>query len=119
MNYKPTTDYTEARLPELAVEGPPASAPPAGTDSLAHLKNRLLRESLAAGAEEPLATLLRLTATEAEAQAWLTPFPLLIFPALYEEKTEEVRRYVTRQRRLRRIYPVVILSPLGRSRVQS
>ena len=101
MNYKATTDYSESRLPELAVEGAPASTAYAGTATLAHLKNRLLRETLEARPAEPLASLLRLTAAEAEAQAWLSSFPLLTFPVLFEEKAEQVRRYAARQSRLR------------------
>jgi hypothetical protein len=101
MNSNPTTERAEPRLPELAVMGPPTAAAPVGTPSLAQLKNRLLRETLAARPGEPLANLLRLTVTEAEAQAWLTSFPLLTFPVLFEEKAEQVRSYAARQSRLR------------------
>jgi len=100
MNYKPATKYTALSLPELAAEGRPGSAAKAATATLAQLKNRLLRETLEARPAEPLASLLRLTAAEAEAQAWLSSFPLLTFPGLFEEKAEQVRRYVARQSRL-------------------
>ncbi len=101
MNHKATTEHAAPRLPELAVEGPPGSAAGAGTATLAHLKNRLLRETLEARPAEPLASLLRLTVAEAEAQAWLSLFPLFTFPVLFEEKAEQVRRYAARQSRLR------------------
>jgi hypothetical protein len=101
MNFKATTEYAAPRLPELSVKGPPAPTAYEGTATLAHLKNRLLRETLEASPREPVASLLRLTATEAEAQAWLTGFPLLTFPVLFEEKAEQVRRYAARQSRLR------------------
>jgi hypothetical protein len=44
--------------------------------------------------------LLRLAAAEAEAEAWATGFPLLLFPTLFEEKTSAVQRYLARQRGL-------------------
>jgi hypothetical protein len=67
---------------------------------LADLKNRLLEEALSRAPEEPLSKLVRLAAVEAEARAWLTSFPLLLFPTLLEEKISEARRYVVRQQRL-------------------
>ena len=69
--------------------------------ALSELRVRLLREALASPADAELSNLVRLAATEAEAQAWLTSFPLLVFPTLFEEKTQRVRGYVARQRRLR------------------
>jgi len=70
--------------------------------ALAELKDRLLREALNHDAGEPLARLVRLAAVEAEAQAWLTSFPLLFFPGLFEEKARTAQSYVARQERLRR-----------------
>jgi hypothetical protein len=101
MNYNAKSERAEPRSRELAVKGPPAPTAYEGTATLAHLKNRLLRETLEGAPGEPLGSLLRLTATEAEAQAWLTSFPLLLFPVLFEEKAEQVRRYAARQSRLR------------------
>ena len=69
--------------------------------ALSELRVRLLQEALARPADPELSNLVRLVAAEAEAQAWLTSFPLLVFPALFEEKTQHVRSYVARQRRLR------------------
>ncbi len=71
------------------------------TESLAlsELRSRLLQEALGTTPGHPLGNLLRLAAGEAEAQAWLTPFPLLLFPELFEEKARQARCYVARQRR--------------------
>ena len=69
--------------------------------ALSELRVRLLQEALASPADPELSNLVRLAATEAEAQAWLTSFPLLVFPTLFEEKTQRVCGYVARQRRLR------------------
>ena len=67
MNYKTATNRAEPRLPKLAVEGTRASAARASTFGLAHLKNRLLPETLEASPGETLAKNLHLAATEAEA----------------------------------------------------
>jgi len=66
------------------------------------LKNRLLGE-LMAQANDPQRVLpLRRAANEAEALAWLTPFPELIFPVLLEEKAAATVRQTERQARMRR-----------------
>lgn len=72
---------------------------PGRTDGLRELKNRLLREWLERNAELPTAIYGRLpslAAGEAEAIAWQTEVPLLVFPALFEEKLEDIRRYTRR-----------------------
>ncbi len=69
--------------------------------ALADLRSRLLLEALSEASSELLARMLRLAAIEAEAQAWLTPYPLLLFPALFQEKAFEASSYLDRQRRLR------------------
>jgi len=101
MNLNPT-------LPGAGLAGhwPPAEALDglsrnAESLALSNLRSRLLQEALANVADPELSGLVRLAAGEAEAQAWLTSFPLLLFPALFEEKTERLRSYVARQRRLR------------------
>ena len=40
---------------------------------------------------------MRRAANEAAALAWLTPFPLLVLPALLDEKAEAARRQAERQ----------------------
>jgi len=46
--------------------------------------------------------MLRLAVNEAEALAWETDYPHLIFPALAHEKAEEVTSWEARQRDMRR-----------------
>lgn len=65
---------------------------------LAELKGRLLKEVLAEVDDSELVPAYQRAAGDAAAVAWLTPWPTLFFPALFEEKVEEARRYVARQR---------------------
>ena len=53
---------------------------------LERLKNRLLQARLARVQETELNVRLRRAANEAAALAWVTTFPLLVFPILFEEK---------------------------------
>ncbi len=53
------------------------------------LKERLLVEKLDELVDPGLNSALRQAANEAAAVAWVTQFPLLVFPALFEEKTGE------------------------------
>ena len=64
------------------------------------LKNKLLAEQLAEATAE-LNVPLRRAANDAAALAWATVFPLLVFPVLFEEKTEAA---VLRAERQARIY---------------
>ncbi len=64
------------------------------------LKNRLLAERLAAPAKPELTAPLRRAANEAAAIAWVSLFPLLVFPALFEEKSQAAERQVRRQARI-------------------
>ena len=99
LNSSPARTEPARNRPQAAgLRGP---EPNTNNPALSELRVRLLREALASPADPELSKLLRLVATEAEAQAWLTSFPLLVFPALFEEKTQRVRGYVARQRRLR------------------
>ncbi len=64
------------------------------------LKNRLLAERLAT-AEKPACTApLRRAANEAAALAWVSQYPLLVFPALFEEKSRAAERQTFRQARI-------------------
>src|SRR5712675_2446124 len=45
--------------------------------------------------------MLRLAVNEAEALAWETDYPHLVFPALAQEKVQEVNSWETRQREVR------------------
>ena len=63
------------------------------------LKSRLLAGQLAAAAPE-LNAPLRRAANEAAALAWVTFYPLLVFPVLFEEKTAVALRQARRQARI-------------------
>ncbi|HEY5042612.1 MAG TPA: hypothetical protein VIK53_11470 [Verrucomicrobiae bacterium] len=64
------------------------------------LKNRLLVRELAEAPTPELNAPLRRAANEAAALAWNTLFPLLVFPVLFEEKTDAALRQVERQARI-------------------
>jgi hypothetical protein len=64
------------------------------------LKNKLLAEQLVEATPE-LNAPLRRAANDAAALAWATVFPLLVFPVLFEEKTDAA---VLRAERQARIY---------------
>jgi hypothetical protein len=64
------------------------------------LKNKLLSEQLVEATPE-LNAPLRRAANDAAALAWATIFPLLVFPALFEEK---IAAAVLRAERQARIY---------------
>src|SRR5688500_9882698 len=73
----------------------PTGGPPfRGTleTELDRLKDRLLLETLEKASNADLYAPLRRAANDAAALAWTTQFPLLVFPALLEEKTREARR---------------------------
>ncbi|MBL9139491.1 MAG: hypothetical protein JNK85_26715 [Verrucomicrobiales bacterium] len=72
-------------------------------DALAGLRDRILQSLVAAdGFDADDATrLYRLVASEAEALAWQTAAPLLVFPVLFEEKLVRTREYLSRQAALR------------------
>lgn len=63
------------------------------------LKTRLLDEQLD-GAPPALNVPLRRAANEAAALAWVTFYPLLVFPVLFEEKTAAALRQAQRQARI-------------------
>ena len=67
------------------------------TNELERLKLRLLREKLADETNGELTVPLRRAANEAAALAWVTTHPLLVFPALFEEKARITRRQFERQ----------------------
>src|ERR1700722_16545747 len=63
------------------------------------LKNRLLAQQLPDAAPE-LNAPLRRAANDAAALAWATVFPLLVFPVLFEEKTDAAVLRAGRQARI-------------------
>lgn len=64
------------------------------------LKKQLLAEQLALAPAPELNPPLRRAANEAAALAWVTQFPLLVFPVLFEEKTAAAVRQAERQARI-------------------
>jgi hypothetical protein len=69
---------------------------------LDQLKERLLGPLLNASTDPARGVPLRRAANEAAGLAWLTPFPLLVFPVLFEEKVYAAQRQEARQRQIRR-----------------
>ncbi len=77
--------------PELRFEvkpAPPAPFRARQEAELERLKARLVAEWLGACPDRQLDGRLRRAANEAAALAWVTRYPLLLFPALFEEKAE-------------------------------
>jgi hypothetical protein len=93
--FGPETRFEIGPIPPVPFRG-------ALENELDTLKARLLREELARGADPALNPLLRRAANDAASLAWFTPFPLLVFPVLLEEKAEAARRQEARQRQIRR-----------------
>jgi hypothetical protein len=65
------------------------------------LKGRLLSDRLAEAWGAGSASRMRRAANEAAALAWVTSFPLLVFPALFEEKANQALLEADRQQRVR------------------
>lgn len=65
------------------------------------LKEKLLANELARNATLEINVRLRRAANEAVALVWLTPYPLLLLPALFEEKARAARRAAGRQALIR------------------
>jgi hypothetical protein len=61
------------------------------------LKSALLREALLEAPDAGLSSRLRWAANDAAALAWATAYPLLVFPALFAEKTEAALERARRQ----------------------
>jgi hypothetical protein len=59
-------------------------------NKLEGLKDQLLRATLARTVSPELAGELHFVAEKAAALAWVTPYPLLVFPGLFEEQAEAV-----------------------------
>ena len=92
--FHPETRFAVASLAPVPFRG-------TAENRLEQLKATLLREMLAEVLEPRLNTALRRAANEAASVAWFTPFPLLFFPMLLEEKAAIARRQIERQRDIR------------------
>jgi len=64
------------------------------------LKSRLLAALLETVEQPQLNAPLRRAANEAAALAWVTLYPLLVFPALFEEKSNAAIRQAAQQARV-------------------
>lgn len=87
---------------------PPVNYRASEDSELERLKHKLLRERLANVLNVALVVPLRRAANEAAALAWVTPYPLLVFPELFEEKLRLARLQVARQMRVRSQSPELI-----------
>ena len=65
------------------------------------LKKDLLAERLEETWEPEFNSQLRRAANEAAALAWVTPYPLLVFPALFHEKANAALLIAERQQQVR------------------
>ncbi len=99
-NYRrvPTKFGPETRFEVKPV--PPALFRATLETELERLKSRLLREHLN-GATPELNAYLRRAANEAAALAWVTPYPLLVFPTLFAEKADAAMLQAVRQESVR------------------
>jgi hypothetical protein len=73
------------------------------------LKNRLLRRLLDDAVQPDLNAPLRRAANDAAALAWTTQFPLLVFPALLEEKARRAQLQLQKQNQIRLRSEVILV----------
>jgi len=92
--FQPETRFEVAPVPAVPFRGTQET-------ELDRLKARLLQKLLDQTPDERLYAPLRRAANEAASLAWFTPFPLLFFPALLEEKARLAFRQGARQRCIR------------------
>ena len=99
-NYRrvPTRFGPETRFEVRPVPLAPFRA--AQEDRFERLRNRLLAERLSAVWAPEFNSQVRRAANEAAALAWLTPYPLLVFPALFDEKAAEALERAARQQQV-------------------
>jgi hypothetical protein len=79
---------------------PPAPFRATQETEFERLKDGLLAQKLQQATKVDLNAPLRRAANEAAALAWVTLFPLLVFPVLFEEKTAAALRQAERQARI-------------------
>ena len=90
--------------PEVRFEvapGPPAPFRARQDAELERIKNQLLQERREEAWDSRLRSALRRAANDAAALAWVTPYPLLVFPVLFEEKAEAAMNQSRRQNQVR------------------
>lgn len=100
---KRTNDRLRTRFArEVRFEVKPEPYRAAETTALETLKDRLLRQLLEQSNNTAQNFGLRRAANDAAALAWVTQYPLLVFPTLLEEKAQAARVQQRRQERVRR-----------------
>jgi hypothetical protein len=90
--------------PDVRFEVATAPPPPfrARQDAeLERLKKQLLQERRGEAWDSRRRSALRRAADDAAALAWVTPYPLLVFPVLFEEKAETALNQSLRQSQVR------------------
>ena len=91
--------------PNTRFATPVVTAPPTlrnrVENELEQLKEKLLATELARTTTLETNVRLRRAANEAVALVWLTPYPLLLLPALFEEKARNARKAAGRQALIR------------------
>ena len=98
-----TTEFAENTRFTPPIVATITPAPFRGTldTELDRLKDKLLANELARTTNLEANVLLRRAANDAVALVWLTPFPLLLLPALFAEKALAARRVAGRQALIR------------------
>jgi hypothetical protein len=81
---------------------PPAPFRAVQESHFEQLKTALVRERLEELWSPELSAHVRRAANEAAALAWITPYPLLVFPTLFEERAEAAVLVANRQDQIRR-----------------
>jgi hypothetical protein len=92
--------------PDTRFELKPAPAAPfraAQENRFENLKNRLLIEKIEDTYDPELGAYLRRAANDAASLAWITSYPLLVFPALFDEKAEAAIARAERQQMIREV----------------
>ena len=90
--------------PETRFEVRPGPAAPfreVQENHFEQLKTALVQRRLEGLWNPELSVQVRRAAHEAAALAWITPYPLLVFPTLFEEKAAAALRVANRQRQIR------------------
>ena len=95
----PTRFGPETRFEVAAV--PPAPFRAFQEDQLEQLKARLLVTRLWDLPQAEYTPYVRRAANEAAALAWVTPYPTLVFPVLFEEKAETALLQAEKQEQVR------------------
>ena len=92
--FDPETRFNVAPVPAVPFRGTRET-------ELEQFKKQLLRAALSQATDAELYASLRRAANEAAAVAWMTPFPLLFLPLLFEEKIAAARRQYERAQSVR------------------